>query len=160
MKLFDKILPKKHTDEREQLEFYKATHRGFWAMFYTATILYLIDMYRLEQNSWKLFILIMVGAIFTMPSLLKKGLWDERFDTSPKTNLLLSIFFSLLFTIVFLIGRVRQIEWFRTPSHALLAGFIFFVFLFITCFVALTLFSKIADKRKKHLEEELEDDKE
>lgn len=84
-------------DERQIFEMYKVEHYRFWIFFYGLLAVLLIETCVLEapvQYVTPIWIVFMVGAIYSVIAYYRKGIWDGN-NAKPtyKKSLLYSIFF-------------------------------------------------------------------
>ena len=156
MKLFKKI-----TDERETNEMMKAEHIAFWLMFWLSFAFMVVENFimNLSFRYWAPETLILfVGAVSSLIGSIRKGNWDYYSRPTMKNHFINAFLSATVFTIIWAIGAVNSMDYFKESlfTHLLVFAFFIFLFLFILCFGALVLCGTIAQKRKKKLEDELE----
>ena len=68
-------------DERQIFEMYKVEHYRFWILFYGLLAVLLIETCVLEapvQYVTPIWIVFMVGAIYSVIAYYRKGIWDDK----------------------------------------------------------------------------------
>jgi uncharacterized membrane protein len=159
MKLFKKI-----SDERQELEMLKIERVGFWTLFWGLAVVMQIQLFTsgnpellLRQIAGEGAVLL-IGALVVTIGCIRKGLWSNRFKPDPKTNVLFSLAGALIFSIL-MTARNRYLMWENAYDiRTNLMVFLFsFVFLFLACFVLLTVSAAITKWRKAKLDASFDD---
>ncbi|MDD3413163.1 MAG: hypothetical protein PHY47_04110 [Lachnospiraceae bacterium] len=157
MKIFNKKI-----DEREELELLKVEHVGFNVMFFTAVISLVIESY-IMNCEFKIFagefVIVIVGAIVTLIGSIRKGNWDYYSKPNAKNYFLYSFVSAIIFTICFVIGKMRTYEFFREnyAQRIIPVGIIFFFSIFILCFVVLAFCGSLVKKKREKINKSLEE---
>lgn len=146
---------KNNLDEMQESEALKIAERSFWVMEWGLVAAILIQTLLYEQGNFKYvageFVVLCVGSCYSIVANLRKGIWDRHLKATPKSNLLVSLCASAGFSLIF--GIINYVQY-GMAEMALLSAGIFFIFVFVLCFVVLTVLSAAYKKRKEKLERE------
>lgn len=155
---------RKKADEREQLILYKAEQQGFWVMFTIAALACIVKGYILGRPpadlGWELAI-VLAGAVTLVWGSVRKGFFDAGFDAKPSTYLRYSLLGAFLITAIFCVGKIYQYPYLikKNGLASLLAmAAIFGISTFALCFAAYAAAGMVANRKKRRLDRELEED--
>lgn len=149
---------KQQLDERQEQTLLKIEHRGCWFAFWALLASIFIQSFLygpadFEQiaGEWIVFMMLALYLIFAC---MKQGIWDRKYAPTTKNNLFISVFAAFAFAIVFAAINYHSYQIF---SGAVATGIVMFFLIFLLCFVALSVCSKVYYKRLNHLENADED---
>ncbi len=146
---------KNKLDEMQELNLLNIEKNGASIMFFGLVIAIVIQAIIFQDELLKYTagetIVLLTGGVYMLGSCLKKGIWARRTPAASGANLLISFISSGVFSILF--GVINYIR-FGTLHAAITSALRFFLFIFILCFIVLTVLAGVYKKRNKTLEEE------
>lgn len=149
---------KNNLDEMQELNMLHIEKMGFWMMYWGLFAAIVIQLLVYQEHAMKYTagetIVFLAGSICVIAAEIRKGLWDRRIPATPMANLLLSIIISGIFAIILII--VKYVQYGSLPG-AIAAGVVYFIFIAVACYGALTFTMMLYKKKKKKLEEDMED---
>ena len=149
---------KNNLDEMQELNLLKIEKTGFWIMYIGLAVVIVIQMliYREEALAYMAgeTVVLVAGCIYTVAACIRKGIWSRRLTATPITNLVQSIIWSAIFSVV--IAIIKYVQYGSLPG-AIASGVVFFIFIVIICYVVLTVLMISYKKRKRELEKEDEE---
>lgn len=155
MRLFGKKM-----DERERAEMYKNEHYAFWLLYCGQAIsliargIFLGESFWNHAWEWGVFLAV---SIWLVISDMRRGNYDYYTEPGWKSYLAYSLGFSLLFDAVSVAAGIYK-GWIVSVRAACIAGMVEFVFLFALCYAGLAVCGTLSKRRRKKLEEELDDE--
>lgn len=163
----------KKMDERQHIDLLKSEQAAFWAMWTILLISIIVQSYILERDvreyAWELTAFI-TGCIVSIFGTTRKGIWDSWLKPCMKNYLLASLAGTVVFTVIFAIGRYRNNEIFREDVMGKLvpATIIFAAAQFIMIFAVMSLTGvytkhreqKLMDALEKEMGDEMDDEAE
>lgn len=106
----------KKIDERQHIDLLKSEQAAFWAMWLILLISIIVQSYILERDvreyAWELAAFI-TGCVVSIFGTTRKGIWDTWLKPCMKNYFLASLAGTVVFTVIFVIGRYRNNEIFR-----------------------------------------------
>ena len=98
----------KKIDERQHIDLLKSEQAAFWAMWLILLISIIVQSYILERDvreyAWELAAFI-TGCIVSIFGTTRKGIWDTWLKPCMKNYFLASLAGTVVFTVIFVIGR-------------------------------------------------------
>ena len=163
----------KKIDERQYIDLLKSEQAAFWAMWLILLISIIVQSYILERDvreyAWELAAFI-TGCIVSIFGTTRKGIWDTWLKPCMKNYFLASLAGTVVFTVIFVIGRYRNNEIFREDVMGTLvpATIIFASVQFVMIFTVMALTGvyskhreqKMLDALEKEMGDEMEDEAE
>ena len=163
----------KKIDERQHIDLLKSEQAAFWAMWLILLISIIVQSYILERDvreyAWELAAFI-TGCIVSIFGTTRKGIWDTWLKPCMKNYFLASLAGTVVFTVIFVIGRYRNNEIFREDVMGTLvpATIIFASVQFVMIFTVMALTGvyskhreqKMLDALEKEMGDEMEDEAE
>lgn len=158
MKWFKKVV-----DEREELELLRIEHIAYYCILAIALGAYVIKSCILNMSFASCIVellIIIVAAVISIFAAARKGAWDYYSKPNKKNYFFYSLGGSLIFTLLFAFGRVRNMEYFKQDfaGRILPVALVMFVTLFVLCYVTLAIMGAMAKKKRENLEKELEEE--
>lgn len=149
---------KNNLDEMQEQTLLKIEARGMWIAFYGLLLLMLVQVLingrQLAASFMGEGILLFVLSVYIVASCLRHGIWDRRLRPTPKTNTVLSAITGAAVGVV--MGVRSYLDW-----HAAVGSVAVFIFCagmtFVLCYGAMTVCSKLYEKKKTKLESEEDD---
>lgn len=142
-------------DEMQEQKMLRIEHNGCWLAFWGLLAVTLGQFILYGEERAELFagecIVFMCLAIYIVGACIKNGIWDRTLRPSPKVNLCASAMAGVGG------GAVRFLSSYSRHGdirRALAIGCIIFVYIFVVCFLCMSLVLFIYKKRKKWLETE------
>ncbi len=157
------LFKKEIVDEREKMELYKAEHYAYHIMFIIAAIEVLYECYFLNLSLKEMggeLIILFAGSVTMVYNSVKHGNWNYRYKPTFKYYLICSLIASIIVSIVTTAGKMVQYESVRENIWGRVIpiwGISFFI-LFILMFSTFAITGEITKKKRKKLEEELDED--
>ncbi len=146
---------KNKLDEMQELNLLNIEKNGAWLMFFGLLIAIVIQAIIFQDELLKYTagetIVLLTGGVYMLGSSLKKGIWARRTPATACANLLISFISSGVFSILFGVINYARLG---TLQAAVFSALGFFLFIFILCFIVLTVLAGVYKKRNKTLEEE------
>lgn len=146
-------------DEMQEQKLLRIESRGcwlaFWGMFLSMgaqMLLYGNDFeLRMLAGEWIVF---MVLAIYLVAACIRAGIWDRHLRPTKRDNVLASVVASVAF------GAFTAFQSYRNygkPVGSIAAGVVAGVTIFVIIFAALTMMSRVYQKKRERLEHEPEE---
>ena len=151
---------KNNLDELQELKLLKIEHNGCWLAFWglLAAILIQIAMGNAKmQNIGGEWIVFMCLAVCLGVSCIRKGIWDRRLKPSFRNNIITSGIAAAFMGVFWFFVSYRN---YHKLVGSIATGVIMFFSIGILCMIALTICSKIYQKRVQKLEEGEDDSEE
>lgn len=146
-------MKKNNLDERQEQKLLQIEHNGCWLAFWGLLIAMAVQMVidvdmRTLAGEWVVF---MILALYITVACIRNGIWDRRLKADRKTNLAVSIVAAIGAGAVFAV--ISYANW--DAIQAAVATFaIVAIFVFISCFIALTVSAKAYKDRLAKMESE------
>lgn len=146
-------MKRNNLDEMQEQALLHIEHNGcwfaYWGLLAAIIIQSLLGMPGKEtMGEWIVF---MAMSLYLIVASLRKGIWDRHLRANRKTNLVVSLLAGIA-TGVF--TAVRCSEHVQEPLDLLLIGCIPAVFTFALCFAALSICTRLYQKRRTKLDAE------
>ena len=146
---------KNNLDERQEQTLLKIEHNGCWFAFWGLLVALIAQQFifgfdfKYIAGEWIVF---MVLCIYLAGACVKNGIWDRHLQANSKTNLLASLVAGVVFGgILFAAVKIR----YGIPmTTAALSGLIGGVFVFVACYIGLSVTAAIFKRRAAALEKE------
>lgn len=142
---------KKITDERQEYEFMKVEHIGFWVMFWAlaADILIKILFFNLGfRQTIGEYLVFLSGCTITAIGYLRKGLWSYHSAPSIKNYLAVSTISGMLASLI--LGIVKKSQGYHHVLWiSLIPGLIVFALVFLLLFITGTYCKKRQDQLER-----------
>lgn len=148
---------KNNLDERQELTLLRIERNGYWIAFWGLIVSIAVQLF-IDSSDYRHvsaeLILLTVLSFYIVIASLKNGIWDRRLKPNFLTNFIVSLIAAVVSGIVCFISI-----YIRYPKLATAAagGVILAASVFVLCFAALLISAGIYKKRKKKLEQELDD---
>lgn len=153
---------KKIVDERQEAEFYKIEHYGFWVMFIGLLVAITYQVIFVKSGVFMIggeTIVFLVGGGVVLVGCFRKGLWSYISEPTVKNYILYSIVFTILYSGIFAVKRYVNCDYFKEDiTELILPVGIFSGFIFVFMFGLLFICGTLVKKRRKKLEDKFEDD--
>lgn len=150
---------KNNLDERQEKQLLHIEKHGcwfaFWALpasiFIQQAIFGVTDI-KAVAGEWIVFMML---AVYLSIACIKNGIWDRHLKANFKTNLIVSLIAAVVASAIFsAINYFNYKEW----QAALVTFVVMSIFIFIACFVALSISAAVYKKRVKKLEKEINEE--
>lgn len=148
---------KNNLDELQELKLLKIEHNGCWLAFWGLLSVILIQIAignDSKQNLFGEWIVFMCLALYLAIGCIRNGIWDRKLKPTFKNNIIVSSIAAVVMGIFWFFISYRN---YHKLVGSIATGIIMFFSIEILCFLALTLSSKIYQKRIQKLEN-IEDD--
>lgn len=143
----------------QELEALKIGERSFWIMEWGLVAAILIQALLYGQGNFKYvageIAVLFIASCYNIAADLRKGIWCRSLKAAPRTNLLVSLGFSVGFAVI--LGVINYVQYGKAEM-AVISAAVFFAFVFILCFAALSVLGLIYQKKKEKLENESEEE--
>ncbi|AFV03130.1 hypothetical protein UNSWDHB_1531 [Dehalobacter sp. UNSWDHB] len=155
-------MPKNLLDEMQEQRLLKIEHNGVWFCFWALAVAIIVQQLLgvpFVQFAGEM-IIFAILAVYLLVSCLKAGIWDRHLRPTLKTNLIISTITAIVFSSVVTVIKYIRYEACRENLFLTLGIFVIIaVQLFILCFIALWLTSRIYKRRRNCLEDNCEIEK-
>lgn len=163
MKFWDKVFGKKKIDERQQADLNRMMSYGYWIAFYLLLAAIMVEgvFMRRPFREWAVeWIVFMVIAVYEVIACIRIGVWTQ-FKQMPgrKDYLRYSLIGGVLCAVVFTIGNVMRMDAKSISWQSVAAVFAWwFAVMFVLCLAGFYVCGGIYRKRKKRLEEKMDEE--
>lgn len=144
-------------DEMQEQKLLKIEHTGCWIAFWGLAGVLVVECFFFRggfpQNILGEAAVFLLLAIYILVSCVKNGIWDRKLRPNPQTNLKVSLIASGITAVILMVANYLR---YQNLVGALLSGVFVFVFTFALTFAAVSLASKICQKKNAKLEEQAE----
>lgn len=150
---------KKKLDEREIMEMYKIEHYGFWFMYWALLASIFIQFIFFDASikqvcgEWVVF---MIAAVASSIAYYRGGHYDYSTEPGIKSYLMYSVVFTIIFDVIVAIGLYVHHNYYNITGF-IITIVLFAVMLFVVLFAALSIIGEATKKRRRKLEEQLDD---
>ena len=149
---------KNNLDEMQEQKLLKIEHNGCWFAFWGLLIAILVQTVLYagpEQMQYMLgeWIVFMCLCVYLGTACLKNGIWDRRLKADPATNLLFSLGGGVVMAVVMFMTVYKRSG---MIGGSVCVGLFSGGFVFVLCFIALTIGAGIYKKRVNEMEAEEE----
>lgn len=156
MKWFNK---KSNLDEMQELKLLKIESRGFWIGFIGLAAAMVVQAFLYGAESVKdmtsgEFIVFLCMGLYLIGGCLRNGIWDRHLKATPSVNIGLSL---LAAAVTALINATLSYRNFHDTASALTTFVLCFLTISVVLSVTLCTASALCQRRRKHLEEECDD---
>lgn len=146
-------MKKNNLDERQEQKLLQIEHNGCWLAFWGLLIAMAVQMVidvdiRTLAGEWIVF---MILALYITVACIRNGIWDRRLKADRKTNLAVSIVAAIAAGAVFAVISYAN---FKAAAAAIATFVIVAIFVFISCFIALSISAKAYKDRLAKMESE------
>lgn len=150
-------MKKNNLDERQEQKLLQIEHNGCWFAFWGLLIAMAVQMIikvdmRSIAGEWIVFMLL---SLYMSVACIKNGIWDRKLKANRKTNFVTSVIAALASGIIFAI--ISYVNW-ESIEGALATFVIVAIFVFISCFIALSVSAKAYKDRITKMESEFEEE--
>lgn len=146
---------KNNLDERQELMTLEIAERSFQIMYFGLVIAILAQGFLCGENAIKYVAgetaILCVGGVYNVAANIRKGVWSRRIAATAKSNFIVSFVCSAVFAAI--VGVMNYVR-FGGGEAALASAVIFFVFIFILCYIVLSVLLIVYKKKNRDLEEE------
>lgn len=156
MKWFNR---KSNLDEMQELQLLKIESRGFWIGFLGLFLSIIAQIFlfgrEYARNTHGEFIIFLCMGIWLVGGCLRHGIWDRHLQATPAVNIGLSILAALVTALFNAIISYRN---YHDATAAFAVFIVCFLMLSIVLSVILCVCSSLYRRRRKHLEEDGDDE--
>lgn len=147
---------KNNLDEMQELKLLKIEHNACWIAFWGLCIVILAQTFFSPSPREILpeLALLLVLAIYITVACIKNGIWDRKLKPNTKTNFWMSLAFSVAFGAF---GGISNYHKYQDAFSAVMCFGMTFLVDFILIFAVLSFCVYLYKKRRKHLEEDCEE---
>ena len=144
-------------DEMQELQLLHIERNGCWMTFWGLLAVIIIQTittpgnFRILAGEWIVF---MCQALYLSTSCMRRGIWDRHFRPNLRTNMLASGLAGLACGIIF--GLVSYMRYGKLIG-SLATAVLIFIFVFLCTIIALSFSAALYKKRRRRMEEEVED---
>ena len=145
-------------DEMQEQNLLNIEKTGFWIAYWGLVIAIVVQALIYEENAFayirgEVIILFVSGICMTLECI-RKGIWSRSIPATPQANLLCSFVAAGAFSLI--LGVIKYIQYGSLPG-AFASAVIFFISMFILCFVLLSGLLFFYKRKKEKLEAEDEE---
>lgn len=148
---------KNNLDERQELMALKIAERSFQIMFFGLALAIIVQNFLCRENVIKYvageMVILCAGGAYQVVASIRRGIWDRRIKATAKSNFVVSFVSSAVTAAV--VGIINYVR-FGMGEAALASAVIFFVSIFILCYIVLSVMLIVYKKKNRELEEEKE----
>ena len=149
---------KNNLDEMQGMNALKIAERSFWIMFYGLVIAILVQNLLYRENLLRYvageMIILCAGGAYQVAANIRKGIWSRTIKATAKSNFVVSFICSAIFSVMF--GVINYMR-FGEGEIALKSAVVFFGFIFILCYIVLSVMLIVWKKKNRELEEDEEE---
>ena len=149
---------KNNLDEMQEMNALKIAERSFWIMFFGLVIAILVQNLLYRENLLRYvageMIILCAGGAYQVAANIRKGIWSRTIKATEKSNFVVSFICSAIFSVMF--GVINYMR-FGEGEIALKSAVVFFGFIFILCYIVLSVMLIVWKKKNRELEEDEEE---
>ena len=149
---------KNNLDEMQEMNALKIAERSFWIMFFGLVIAILVQNLLYRENLLRYvageMIILCAGGAYQVAANIRKGIWSRTIKATAKSNFVVSFICSTIFSVMF--GVINYMR-FGEGEIALKSAVVFFGFIFILCYIVLSVMLIVWKKKNRELEEDEEE---
>ena len=149
---------KNNLDEMQEMNALKIAERSFWIMFFGLVIAILVQNLLYRENLLRYvageMIILCAGGAYQVAANIRKGIWSRTIKATAKSNCVVSFICSAIFSVMF--GVINYMR-FGEGEIALKSAVVFFGFIFILCYIVLSVMLIVWKKKNRELEEDEEE---
>lgn len=149
---------KNNLDEMQEMNALKIAERSFWIMFFGLVIAILVQNLLYKENLLRYvageMIILCAGGAYQVAANIRKGIWSRTIQATAKSNFVVSFICSAIFSVMF--GVINYMR-FGEGEIALKSAVVFFGFIFILCYIVLSVMLIVWKKKNRELEEDEEE---
>ena len=139
----------------QEINALKIAERSFWIMFFGLVAAILVQSFLCREKVLGYVagetIVLCAGGAYQVAAGIRRGIWDRRLAATAKSNLVVSFICSLVFAVIF--GVINYARY-GMGKIALESAAIFFLAIFVLCFIILSVMLIFYKKKQRELEEE------